>query len=133
MPTPHNLPPPEKPNVTGNASDPRKVRDAERLEKLRAERFTNALAKVMATIDGRIVLAELLDRARVFERGWARDASIHYNAGRQDVGHELMASMVDVDEDLFQMMQREGSLWRRQFNEMVAAAHTRRATESEER
>jgi len=130
MPTPPRLPPAP---VTGNASDPRLVRDAERFEKMRAERFTNALATIMSLPEGRVVLAELLDRARVFESVWARDASIHYNAGRQDFGHELMAVMVDVNEDLFQTMQREGSSWKRQFNEMVAASRTKRAAESEER
>lgn len=112
-----------------NAADPRQVKLADRMEKARVERFTQALASVMNTVEGRIVLAQLVRRAGVYRSIWSRDSTIHYNAGRQDYGHELMADLVGLDERLYQTMEREEWEWLKRQQSTVDAAHTQRARE----
>ena len=114
--------------VVRNAADPRQVRFAEQLGKRRAERFTQALAAVMNTPEGRIVLAALVRRAGVFKSIWSPSSEIHYNAGRQDYGHELMADLIGLDEDRFQLMEREEWAWAKAEERTIAAAHTARAS-----
>lgn len=115
-----------------NAADPKQVRLAERIERARDERFTSAMQRVMNTVEGRIVFAGLIRRAGVYRSIWTRDAAIHYNAGRQDYGHELMADLVRLDERLYQQMERDEWEWMRRQNATIDAAHTRRAGEQEQ-
>lgn len=125
MPTPQQ-------GVTKNAADPKGVRDASRLEKLREERFDNALASVMSTPAGRIVMGELLKRTGLFASGIARDVTVHHLAAQREFGLMLMGELQRVSEEHYQQMEREGWLWNKQFNDMVEATHTRRATERED-
>lgn len=93
--------------LTGNAADPRQVEFARRKERRRAAGFHDALRVVLGAPEGRVVLWTLLERAGVFRSVWDPSARIHYNAGRQDYGHELLALLVDVDEDGYLLMERE--------------------------
>jgi len=90
-----------------NAADEKQVRHAQRKEKQRSERFEHALRAVMATPQGRVVMWELLTRAGIYRSVWEASARIHYNAGKQDYGHELLATLIDVDEAAYQLMERE--------------------------
>ncbi len=130
MPTPP-LPERTQKPVTRNAADPKGVRDAGRLERLRQERFDRALVAVMNAPDGRIVMAELIKRCGVFELSWTRDSAIHFNEGRRSVGLMLMAELQRTGEETYQQMEREGWLWNKQFNEQVEATQTKRAAERE--
>lgn len=114
-----------------NAADPKQVRLAERMEKAREERFQSSLAAVMNTVEGRVVLAALIRRAGVYKSIWSRDSAIHYNAGRQDYGHELMADLVRLDEERFQLMEREEWAFIKKMNATIDAAHTKRTNEQE--
>jgi hypothetical protein len=110
-----------------NAADPRQVRFAERLEKQQAERFARALAGVMSTPEGRIVMANLIRRAGVYKSIWHPSSEIHYNAGRQDYGHELMADLVRLSEETYQLMEREEWAWAKHQQATIDAAHTARS------
>lgn len=129
MPTP--IPERKQSPVTRNAADPKAVRDADRLERLRQERFDRALCAVMNSPDGRIVMAELIKRCGVFESSWTRDSAIHFNEGRRSVGLMLMAELQRTGEETYQQMEREGWLWNKQFNEQVEATQTKRAAARE--
>src|SRR3954471_4533470 len=94
-------------SLTGNAADRKKVERADRVQRRRESRFTDALRAVLATPTGRIVAWELLRRARVYESIWDPSSKIHYNAGRQDFGHELLAVIVEADGTLYLEMERE--------------------------
>lgn len=90
-----------------SASDPRQVKHAERKDRQRRERFDDALRAVLAEASGRLVLWELLTRAGIYRSIWDPSARIHYNAGRQDFGHELLASILEADEEGYLLMERE--------------------------
>jgi hypothetical protein len=92
-----------------NAADPRQVRFAERLE-------------------GRVVMATLIRRAGVYKSIWHPSSEIHYNAGRQDYGHELMADLVRLSgEETYQLMEREEWAWTKHQQATIDAAHTARS------
>lgn len=110
-----------------NAADPAQVKRAERKERDRVERFRTNLTAVMATEAGRQVLWELLTRAGIYQSIWDPSSKIHYNAGRQDFGHEMLAALLDADEDLYQLMEREMRAWQRVEDRGTDAAHTSRA------
>lgn len=113
-----------------NAADPKQVKRAERKAREREALFQDALKAILATSAGRVVLWELLARARVFESIWHPSAEIHYLAGRQDYGHELMAMLVDADDELFFLMQQEARARAKRDDRATDAAHTAGAEES---
>jgi hypothetical protein len=115
-----------------NASDPKQVRYAERKQRQREARFLAALREVLRTPAGRIVGWELLARAGVFRSVWDPSAKIHYNAGRQDYGHELLASMLEADEEAYQLMEREMRAYLRNEQQEAAAVQTPRADEGQQ-
>ena len=94
-----------------NAADPRQVRTGERLEKRRIERFTQALAAVLNTPEGRIVLATYLEHAGIERSPWTASAEIHYNVGWQDFGRAMKKDIEGVSRKLAQQMTREQWAW----------------------
>lgn len=110
-----------------NAADPQQVRRAERKERDAAAQVQAAMRAVMATVDGRMVMWDLLERAGVFRSIWHPSAEIHYRAGRQDYGHELQAVILAADEDLYDTMTREARARVKRANNETDAAHTPRA------
>lgn len=115
-------------SLVRNAADPRQVRFAEEFERRRAERFDSALAEVMNTVAGRTVFAALIRRAGVLRSIWHPSSEIHFNAGQQSFGLEMMADIVRVTEDLYQLMEREEWAWAKKEQATIEAAHTRRST-----
>lgn len=111
-----------------NAADAEQVKRAERKTARRAALEAANIKAVMSTLEGRAFVWELLTRARVFESIWHPSAAIHYNAGRQDFGHELQALILGVDEELYDQMAREArGRAKRDANE-TDAQHTASAT-----
>lgn len=90
-----------------NAADPRQVQHAGRAERRREEELQQALRAVMGTLPGRLVMWRLLERAGIYRSVWDASARIHYNAGRQDYGHELLSLLIEADEELYLTMERE--------------------------
>lgn len=115
-----------------NTADPRHVRHAERRERERERQGAEALRAVMATPEGRLVCWRWLERAGVFRSVWDSSARIHYNAGRQDLGHEFMAAMVDTDEQLYLDMEREARDRNRRDAQSAEAVTTPSADEGEQ-
>lgn len=114
-----------------NAADPKQVKFAEQVTRRRVERFENALWNVMNTVDGRIVFEGLIRRLGVMRSIWDQSARIHYNAGQQDAGHEIVADLIRVDEGLYDKMQAEARAWMKQQERSIDAVHTARAGQRE--
>lgn len=91
-----------------NAADRDQVTRAERIERDRDDTSRRALQVVLAHPEGRMVLWDLLRRAGVYRSVWDQSSRIHYNAGRQDFGHELLALCLQADDRLYLLMEQEG-------------------------
>lgn len=108
-----------------NAADPRQVKRAGARGKQRERETMGAYLDVMRTPSGRRVLWDLLERCKVFESIWHPSALIHYNAGRQDVGHELLSVLAKIDTKSYLEMEREARLRDAQDDSEREAFHTR--------
>lgn len=77
-----------------NAADKGQRDRADKVERRRLREDVDALRAVMATEPGRRFMWWELSRCGIFKSVWENSARIHYNAGRQDTGHELLAMLV---------------------------------------
>lgn len=94
--------------LQGNAADPKQVAFAERKQRQQEELLRAALVQVMETVEGRIVMWALLERAGVYRSTFdASGSRTFYNAGRQDFGHELLALLVEHAEEGYLLMEAE--------------------------
>lgn len=108
-----------------NAGSVRQVRRAGRKEGEIRSRLEAATFEVLSTPGGRMFIWELLRMAGVYSSVWADHGQrMAYNAGRQDYGHELLALLVDVDENLYMLMEREARAWQRREETKDAAAES---------
>lgn len=120
-----------QPLVT-NAANPGQVKTASRKERDREGDRLAAYKAVMTTPAGRLVLWDLLTRAGVYQSCYARSGSDAFvNIGRQDFGHELMASLIAADEDGYDTMAREQRKLAKREDLERAAAHTAQAAKGE--
>ena len=93
--------------MSRNAADPRQVQRAERKDRERRKRELEDLRFVLSSYSGRRLLWRLLGHCSVFQSIWDPSSKVHHNAGRQDVGHFLMAELTAADEEAFFVMMRE--------------------------
>jgi len=112
-----------------NAADPKQVGRASRKEEDREKLFGAAMAAVMATQPGRLLVWSLLERASVFESIWSPDVKMHYRAGKQDFGHMIQAAALDAGEPNYELMEREARARKRRDNASTDAAHTPASSE----
>jgi len=113
-----------------NAADPQQVKHAERRERRREERLRISIRVVMQEPAGRSLMWELLARAGVYQSVFdASGSRTFYNAGRQDFGHELLALLVDADEEGYLTMEREARAAARNESLEATAVRTPAATE----
>jgi hypothetical protein len=110
--------------LTRRSNDPRDVHRAERKERQRAGRFAAALRVVMETPAGRVVMAEWVRRAGIYRSIWDPSSKIHYNAGRQDFGHEMLAELLEHAPELYLEMEREQRAFETAEDRSNEAAHT---------
>lgn len=116
------------PPLQRNAADREQVKYARRVERRAQERVTASLQVVMQTAEGRLVLWELLERAGIYRSIWDPSARIHYNAGRQDYGHEILGLMLEADADLYLEAEREARDRKRRQARETEAVQTPTAT-----
>ena len=115
-----------------NAADPQQVRRAARKEADAEAMLLAGLKELQATPTGRFVFRSLLERLGVFRSVWENSARIHYNAGRQDAGHELMALLVQADENAYELMEREARARSQKQARENDAVHAARAADGEQ-
>lgn len=97
----------EKPPIR-NAASERQVQKGKDKERRLEERLSADLRAVLSTTSGRRVMWRLLEECKTFESIWEPSAKIHYLAGRQDLGHFILAIIEKASvESLFQMMKEK--------------------------
>lgn len=62
---------------------------------------------VLATPQGRRVLWRILEECKMLEAIWDPSVRMHFNAGRQDVGFNIVAKIVAADDAAWLNMQIE--------------------------
>lgn len=116
-----------------NAADPEQVRGAGRRVNKRDARWKNALRVVMSTPEGRLVFGErslgFLAQAGIYEAIWRGNSEMGRLAARHDFGVEILAQLLQVGEDFYELMERECRAIARRDAGETDAAHTARAGE----
>ena|SRR5688572_28359865 len=108
-----------------NAADPRKVRDAERLEKRREARRLEMFTAVLRTPEGRFVFAELIRDAGIYRSSFNQHGGIlNFNEGRRSLGLELLAQLQQLDGDMVDKMEAERRALEKRDAAEVEALHT---------
>lgn len=121
-------------SLVKNASSPRQVARAESHIRRRAELTRAAFKAVLDTPAGRIVMWELLELAGVYRSVFNPSGSLtYYNAGRQDYGHELLAKLLEVDDQAYLLMESEARARERRDNATTDATHTPSVADEETR
>lgn len=96
----------EKPQQR-NAADEDQVKQARSRENRVRERELSDLRYLLQSPQGRRFLWRIITDCKAFNSIWEASAKIHYNAGRQDVGHFIMAEVCAANEDAFLTMMKE--------------------------
>lgn len=110
--------------VVRNAADPEQVRYAARRDRKRLKDEQAAHQGQLSTYEGRAFVAMWLRSLGVYRSVMETSARIYYLAGRQDVGHELQAKLLDAAPEEYDLMEQEArARWRREQAE-IEAAHT---------
>lgn len=95
----------KKDALVKNAASKKQVKDADRKEKRHRDDELNDLREVLSSGPGRRVLWRILSECSTFGSIWHPSAAIHYNSGKQDLGHWLMGEVSEANaESLFLMM-----------------------------
>jgi hypothetical protein len=90
-----------------NAADEKQVKDAKFTVEERRRQELNDLRFVLSTRQGRRALWRLMAFCKAFASIWDSSAKIHYNAGKQDVGHYLIGEVEAADQEAFFLMMKE--------------------------
>lgn len=90
-----------------NAADEEQVKQARLSEKRVRERELSDIRYLLQSAQGRRFLWRLMGHCKSFESVWEASAKIHYNAGKQDVGHFVMSEIIASDENAFLQMMKE--------------------------
>ncbi len=96
-------------NHPDNAADRRQVEGKRSVNKRDAAARLAAWRTVLALPEGRLLLWELLEHCSVFTSIMDPSSNIYANAGRQDVGHYVMARCAQADEYKMFLMMTEAS------------------------
>ena len=90
-----------------NVADEKQVREQGAAVNRERLRELNDIRYLLQSPQGRRFLWRLLSRCKSFGSVWEPSAKIHYNSGQQDVGHFIMAEIVEADENAFLQMMKE--------------------------
>lgn len=116
-----------------NAADPKQVGIAAKREKDDRENELVDVRAVLGTVEGRRFLWRMMAHCRVFGSVFDPQPTLTaFNAGRQDVGHFLMAEITAADEQRLLEMMNESQARERSRNRTVDATHTPAAADTKE-
>jgi hypothetical protein len=96
----------QKPLVK-NASDKEQIEGASKRVVFSREQELADLSAVLETAYGRRVMWRFLKKCKVYESIWDSSSRIHYNAGVQDIGHYLLAEVMEAGEEFYLKMMME--------------------------
>lgn len=97
----------QRKSLVKNAADPKQVKRAADKEQFSRDNELNDLRKVLETPEGRRFVWRVMQHCKVFGSVWEPSAKIHFNSGRQDVGHFVMGEVVEAGEDYLLAMMKE--------------------------
>jgi hypothetical protein len=114
-----------------NAADPSQVKFAARQEREREARFLSNLRSALASPEVRLVFAELLERAGLYQTVFDHSGSmVYFKEGRRNFGLELRALCEQASDELTDQMDRERRQRLRADHRTTDAVHTPRAEET---
>jgi hypothetical protein len=90
-----------------NVASRKQVESAKDKERRQGMRASNDLRAILATVEGRRFMWRLLGRCKTFSSIYEASARIHYNAGQQDIGHNLLIEIDEADPEAFFKMRNE--------------------------
>ena len=91
-----------------NAADETQVAKAGKAEEEKRRQELNDIRTVLSTISGRRLLWRMMEQCKTFSSVMDNSAAkVTYNAGKQDLGHFIMAEIVEADENLLFKMMKE--------------------------
>lgn len=90
-----------------NVGSKQQVARANKTEKFRRETELREMRELLKDPRFRRFMFRLLGYTSVFQSIFEQSSKIYHNAGRQDVGHFLMAEITEADEEAYMMMMRE--------------------------
>lgn len=94
--------------MSNNLADPKQVERAKHREEALRKQQLNDIRTVMANASGKRLMWRLLEKCGTFSSVFASDSSrMTYLAGKQDLGHFLMAEIMQADENLFIKLMKE--------------------------
>lgn len=92
----------------GNAADPQQVKEAEIKERFNAKSELKDLAAILELPHGRRFLWRVLEKANVFNAGFAEPGQLMFREGKRDLGVWLMSEIVSANPDALINMMKEG-------------------------
>ena len=98
---------PAKNRHTRSLSDKKEVDKASQKIALERRKEIDDIREVLSTLQGRRFLWRVMEKCKVFGSVWEPSAKIHYNAGKQDLGHFLLSEITDADEEKLFLMMKE--------------------------
>jgi hypothetical protein len=90
-----------------HTSDRQSVEKADKAETDLALQHALDLAALLESPAGRRVLWRILTECQTFKSIWDPSSKIHYNAGKQDIGHKLMTWIMEAKPSAFTTMMEE--------------------------
>jgi hypothetical protein len=90
-----------------NSADEEQVEEGKRASKDERRQELEDIKTVLSNASGRRLIWRLMGKCRTFSSVWEPSAKIHYNAGQQDLGHFIMAEIVEADANLLLKMMKE--------------------------
>lgn len=91
-----------------NLSDPKLVEDAKRKSEDLRKQELNDIRTVLSNASGRRLMWRLLETCSTFSSVFSKELStMSYNTGQQDIGHFLMAEIVNADENLLLKLMKD--------------------------
>lgn len=97
----------KKKSLVSNASSEKQVNAAGQAERHSRDCELDDLKSVLSKPEGRRVLWRIMSECSTFGSIWHPSAAIHYNSGKQDLGHWLMGEITEAGEDLLFKMMKE--------------------------
>lgn len=90
-----------------NAANRKDVAEFEKRRKIKRRQELDDIRFLLSSAQGRRFIWRLIAQAEVFHSIWSPSAQVHYNAGKQDFGHFIMAEVTEADETYFIKMMQE--------------------------
>lgn len=97
-------------SLVKNAADPAQVADASNRLLNGREKELEDIRLVLSTVGGRRFVWKMLDKAGLFKTSWHPSAQIHFLEGKRAVALELLADLIEADEDSFVKLMAESKL-----------------------